>query len=760
MKKILLLIATIVGFGLSGFAQCTSMVTPSVSIVSDITAVCAGNPVVFTASAGNEGPAPLYEWFIGSISQGAPSSSATFTISSLTPTNNSVSVKLTSNASCLTISVVTSNTIQISVFTGIGSGIIGSDQTICSNSIPLPITEVSSPPTGVSNSILYAWESSTTGTVVWTKIAGATNSTYTPTSVLTADIYYRREVIDAGIPSPCNVVYSNSVHITVVPSVSSGTIGSDQTICSGSAGASFTELTPSSFISTPIYYWEESVNKTTWSDIAGATNKVYTPSPTTDTYYRRTVIDPSAPGVCNVAISNTVKITVALINTSPVAVSINDPGQVCAGIPVTYTATPSNEGTTPSYQWYIGTTPVGTNSTTYTYMSDVSDNGKQLTVKLTSSLACTSGSVTSSPVTLNSISATPTVTVYSSTSITCAGLPVTYTAVATGTGTTPIYQWYVNANPVGTGGTTFTTNALLSSADQVWATMASSIGCILPGAPNPAVSNKVSIVVKPTPAPQIAEADQTICTGESFTLSDADVSFTSVFQWQLNNADIAGATNTSYTATQEGDYTLVENNGVCTSTSSAVHIALDPCADFNTTISGATTITPGQQNVTYSVPNQTGFTYNWSVTGGTIVSGQNTNTITVDWDGGSSSSVSRIATTEQKVSVTETKQSTNLSKTTSLTVNNTTTAITLPFAQSGIQFYPNPATDAFNIVMPQSGTLVKYSITDLNGTAVANGTFTSMGGAEKITTNFNAGLYQVVLTYNETVTCLRLNKVQ
>ena len=658
MKKYLLLLTFLISICSTGYSQCT----PTVSITADHTAICAGNPITYTATSTNEGTAPLYEWFINNVSQGTPNPISTFTTNSLTASFNSVSVQLTSNATCVSPVQATSNVIQTTVFSGIDPGVIGSDQTICLGTIPSAITEVIAS-AGASGAATYSWESSPNNAWPWTQISGGANTatSYTP-SALTSDMYYRRIITDfAFVNTVCNSSTSNSVHIQVIPT---------------------------------------------------------------------------------------------LVST----VTVNDPGPICEGSALNYIATTATGGT---YQWYIGTTPVGTNNATYTYISDFADNGKQVTVKLTSSLSCSSGPVTSLPVTLNiATPVTPTVTVYASLITTCVGLPVTFTFMSNSAGAIPIYQWYINSSPVGTNSTTFTTTELSSSTDQVWVTMTSSIACIVPGAPNPATSNKVSIIVKPIPTPQITQSDQTICTGESFTFSGTNNAAGSTLQWKLNNSGITGATNSSYTATQAGQYTLIEDNGSCNITTSPATLTIDPCSDFSTSITGPNTVTPGQQNVAYSVVNQTGFSYVWTVAGGTIASGQNTNAILVDWDGGSSSNVSRTATSLQEVSVKETKQSTKLSKTTSLNINNTATVIITSLAQSGIQFYPNPAVDAFNIVMPQSGTLVQYTISDLTGTAVANGIFTSTGGAEKITTTFNAGLYQVVLKYNETTTCIRLNKVQ
>lgn len=202
--------------------------------------------------------------------------------------------------------------------------------------------------------------------------------------------------------------------------------------------------------------------------------------------------------------------TVVVNNPLPVSVSIAASATtICAGTSVTFTATPTNGGATPAYQWRVNGSPVGTNSPTFTTSS--LSNNDVVTVVLTSSLTC----VTGNPATSNSVMMTvnpilnASVSIVASATTICAGTSVTFTATPTNGGATPVYQWRVNGNPVGTNNATFTTSSLANN-DVVTAVLTSNATPCLVG--SPATSNSITISVTPQPTATIAPVSS-VCYG-------------------------------------------------------------------------------------------------------------------------------------------------------------------------------------------------------------------------------------------------------
>jgi len=180
----------------------------------------------------------------------------------------------------------------------------------------------------------------------------------------------------------------------------------------------------------------------------------------------------------------------------PVSVSVAPSmNPICAGTPVTFTATPAYGGLTPSYQWEVNGVNVGTDSSAYSY---IPNNGDQVTCSLTSSEACTTGnSAISNQVVMIVNPLTPVdISIFPSANPFCMGNSVTFTATPTNGGTNPVYQWIWNGVDVGINSSTYTFTPV--DNDSIRCVMTSNRACV---SNNPASSNK--IILSGTLAPVV-----------------------------------------------------------------------------------------------------------------------------------------------------------------------------------------------------------------------------------------------------------------
>jgi len=137
-------------------------------------------------------------------------------------------------------------------------------------------------------------------------------------------------------------------------------------------------------------------------------------------------------------------ITVSPIVTPGISISATPGTTVCAGAAITFTATPSNGGPSPFYQWTVNSVNVGTSSPVYTY---IPANGDVVGCTMVTSLPCatTSSATTNVTITVDPI-VTPVANVYAvpGTPIISGTLDTFAVVVSSGAGSAPTYQWYVN----------------------------------------------------------------------------------------------------------------------------------------------------------------------------------------------------------------------------------------------------------------------------------------------------------------------------
>lgn len=167
---------------------------------------------------------------------------------------------------------IVSPILSVELYPSTTAGTIGTDQTICSNSIPNAISEISEP-SGGNNIFARQWQISTDG-VNWSDIPDADESIFFPSSTLTHTTKYRLQYLNS-----CTSVFSNEVTITVRSPHTAPIISSDiTTLCFNENSALLTCTTEAigGADETFEYQWQSSSNGIDFFDISGATALSYT----------------------------------------------------------------------------------------------------------------------------------------------------------------------------------------------------------------------------------------------------------------------------------------------------------------------------------------------------------------------------------------------------------------------------------------------------------------------------------------------------
>jgi hypothetical protein len=640
--------------------------TPAiVTINASQTTFCAGTQVVFTATAVNGGSAPSYQWKINGVNVG--NNSASYTSNNLT-NGQIVTCVLTSNSTCVSNPVVTSNAITVNVTT-VGTpsiSISASASTICSgNSVTFTATPVNAglnpsfqwKVDGVNvgtNSSTYTTNSLTNGQVVTcdystystcpiTVTVGTGTGTNTTTSGSGAayPTYYgngRQQYIIRASELNTLGLSSSGLIQSVGFNVATSNVGNPPTM----NGYTIKMANVSNTVSTTSF-----INPT-WTTVFGPQNySPVTASLNTHTFstpfiwngtsnvlvdicfsnqvvgtsaYQNTISNPgfvssvfyqadgtAGAGACTQTTGTTASnrpnmtlkhaqlfsvssnaITMTVGNSSTPTVSISTAATtICAGANATFTAVANNAGSNPTYQWKVNGNNVGTNSATYS--SNTLVNGNLVSCTITSNNPCSSTSTANS----NTLTMTVTPPLASTVSITasanniCSGISVNFNAVAVNGGS-PIYQWKLNGNNVGTNSALYTTNTL-NNGDQVSCEMTSSLSCVSPAV---ATSNTVimNIFGSTPPTVTISPSSAIICDGDplTFTANVSNGGNPIQYQWKVNGNNV-GTNSATYSSS-------TFNNGesvMCEITS------LSPCE--NEYISGTGTSTSSATGGTNSV---------------------------------------------------------------------------------------------------------------------------------------------------------------
>ena len=328
-----------------------------------------------------------------------------------------------------------------------------------------------------------------------------------------------------------------------------------------------------------------------WS--TGATTQQITVSPATTTAYSVTVTDTNG---CTATDSHTVNVT-----PNPTA-TISAPASVCENAPGYAASVPAQPGAT--YAWTIanGTITSAANGDAVTFTAG-SSGSVALDVTVTNASCVSTGNVAIPIDSYPSVTISGPPEVCPSSTFTLS-VPATFASYTWSTGHTGPIATISQSNP------TETYSVIVTNA----------AGC---------ATTATHTVTLTAPADATISAPPAVCESSAGHNASVPAQAGASYTWTIANGTITSATNTNaitFTAGASGNVTLdvTVTNGSCVA---AGNVAVPITAQPSASISAPASAFHGASG-TASVPAQAGATYAWSMTNGTIDSGQGTSSIT------------------------------------------------------------------------------------------------------------------------------------
>lgn len=400
-------------------------------------------------------------------------------------------------------------------------------------------------------------------------VTGATNNTYSVSSVATSDAGTYRLVtyaspIDSNLSNNAVVVVNTNTSITSQPRDTALCAGTNFTVSVSAVGTNLT------------YQWRRNSNA-----VSGATNASYTTSASATTYGSYDVV---VSGACGNVTSNAVNVT-QITPTSISAQPSSTATSLCLGAGFTLTGSGSADNRV--FQWRLNGNPIsGATNTTYTVTSaTLSDFG---TYSFTVSGTC--GTLTSNNLAITQI---PTTVITAQPTATPSSLceRQNFTVSATVVGANLGYQWQQLiagnwTNITGATNTSYTrTNAQPADFGQYRVNVTGTCGNLTS---NPITVTQITttkIATQPT-------QPSAICEGSTININNAvAVGEALTYSWQKQSGvvwnTISGATSSSYTkvnavSADGGNYRLIASGTCYNDTSITIAVTVNSVVQITT----------------------------------------------------------------------------------------------------------------------------------------------------------------------------------
>jgi len=562
---------SITTFGICLTGPAPSACTPVVAISASATTICQGESVVFNATPTHGGTSPSYQWKVNGSNVGTNSPSYTTTTLA---NGNIVTCVMTSNASCASSATATSNAVTMTVTASV-TPVFTQVPAICAGeSFTLPASSNN----GISGTWNPAINNMATTTYTFTPNTGqcALTTTMTVTVNNVTPAFTQVPAICSGGSFTLPSTSGNGISGTWSPAINNAATTTYTFTPNAGQCASTTTMTVTVNSSTVPAFTQVpaictggsfTLPATSGNGISGTWSPAIN-NTTTTTY----TFTPNA-GQCASATTMTVT-----VNSSSTVPAFTQVPAICAGGSFTLPTTSTN-GISGTWSPAINNTA----TTTYTFTPATNQCATSTTMTVTVNTAsitpaftqvaaiCSGGSFTLPATSTNGISGTWSPAINNTATTTYTFTPAAGQCATTTTMTVTVNNAVIptfTQIPASCAGTAFTLPAISSNGiSGVWSpavnTMATTTYTFTPASGQCVETVTMTVVVNSVNAGVTVQ-------GTTITASATGAAY----HW-INCADnqpINGATNASFTPTQNGSYAVTVTQNGCSETSSCIAI--------------------------------------------------------------------------------------------------------------------------------------------------------------------------------------------
>lgn len=317
------------------------------------------------------------------------------------------------------------------------------------------------------------------------------------------------------------------------------------------------------------------------NDVVIGTNKSYTIAANAGFCILDVLVDGVSIGATttytftNISVSHSISASFVAQVTPSVTLTASPSNHICAGANVTFTASATNGGSSPVYNFKINGNSVQNGSSNILSSSSLTNNDDVSCTIVANNFCQTSAIANSNNIQMTiDISLTPSISLLADNNNVCTGTNIAFTAVATNGGTAPSYNFMINGNSVQNSISNTYSSSSLNNNDMVTCTLTANNVCQTSAT---AMSNNInmSFIAYLTPSVSIgSNSGLNVCSGSTvvFTATPVNGGANPTYNFSVNGNSVQNSSSSTFSSSS------LNNNDII----SCVMSSNNPCQTTNT----------------------------------------------------------------------------------------------------------------------------------------------------------------------------------